>query len=346
MAAIVTAPRPSRIDIANEPCIHCGRSAPGGGMARTLTRRDLLRAGAAGTVVLGLPPVSTASVSYDPAAQLNLAVTELEYRRNAQGRSLKARIYQPEGRGPFPVVLDLHGGAWNAKDRLAEEPFDRAIAAAGALVVAIDMTLAPEAPYPACVQDANYAVRWLKSRARTWRGEVSRFGVFGSSSGGHVAELLALRPRDPRYNALPLADAAGVDASVDYLALRSPISNTVARYENAQAMHNAAMVKNNLTFFAPWESIHESNPQEILDRKEPVTLKPWLIMQGALDSNVRPAAQTHFVESYKAAGGACDYSIFAGCEHEWVAQPGPQTERAHAMVKAFIARHINSKEPS
>ena len=45
-------------------------------------------------------------------------------------------------------VLDVHGGAWNAKNRTAEEPMDRAIAGSGVLVVAVDLTLAPEAPYP------------------------------------------------------------------------------------------------------------------------------------------------------------------------------------------------------
>jgi acetyl esterase/lipase len=38
-------------------------------------------------------------------------------------------VYQPNGGGPFPTVLDLHGGAWNSKDRRAEEPMDRAVAA-------------------------------------------------------------------------------------------------------------------------------------------------------------------------------------------------------------------------
>src|SRR5262249_3633501 len=92
---------------------------------------------------------------YSPGAKFDLKVWEVEYRRNKAGRSLMARIYQPMGAGPFPTMLDLHGGAWNAKDRKAEEPMDRAIAMSGVLVVAIDMTLAPEAPYPACVQDAN-----------------------------------------------------------------------------------------------------------------------------------------------------------------------------------------------
>src|SRR5262249_26526457 len=84
-------------------------------------------------------------------------------------------------------------------------PMDRALAASGLLVVAVDLTLAPEAPYPACVQDANYAVRWLKASAATWNGDAAMLGIYyGSSSGGHVAELVAMRPRDPRYNAIPL----------------------------------------------------------------------------------------------------------------------------------------------
>jgi acetyl esterase/lipase len=239
-------------------------------------------------------------------------------------------------------VLDLHGGAWNAKDRHAEEPFDRALAAAGALVVAVDLTLAPEAPYPACVQDASYALRWLKARAKTWNGDAARMGLFGSSSGGHVAELLALRPNDARYNAIGFPEVPGLTASMDYVLMRSPISNTFARFENAQARKDESMIRNNETFFVPWEAIHESNPQEILDRKENVKLKPFLIMQGALDTNMLPAFQTKFVQSYRAAGGSCDYTIFEGCEHEWVARPGPQTDRAHEMAKNFIARHVNA----
>src|SRR5215210_848887 len=108
---------------------------------------------------------AAAETRYDPAAKFPITVTDVEFRRNEAGRMLMARVYRPTGPGPFPTVLDLHGGAWNAKDRHAEEPMDRALGASGLLVVAIDMTLAKEAPYPANVQDANYGVRWLKWKA-------------------------------------------------------------------------------------------------------------------------------------------------------------------------------------
>ena len=316
----------------------------------TFPRREVLKAMAA-TGAIGLPAAralapsaahAVAAPAYDPAAQFDLAVSEVEFRRNIAGRMLMARIYQPQGPGPFPTVLDLHGGAWNRKDRFAEEPMDRALAASGLLVVAVDLTVAPEAPYPACVQDANYAVRWLKTKAQTWNGDTAKISVYGSSSGGHVAELLAMRPRDRRYNAIALAGAPNIDATVAYIATRSPISNTFARYENAERRSNASMVKNNKTFFVPWETIHEANPQEILEREEKVAVVPLLIMQGALDDNVLPEVQEEFVKTYRAAGGECEYHLFENSVHEWVAEPGPQTDKAREVVKQFIARQLKA----
>ncbi len=316
----------------------------------TFDRRDVVKlmaaAGAAGVPAARtlLPSIAQAAgaPAYNPAAKFELDVKEVEFRRNGAGRVLMARIYQPKGPGPFPTVLDLHGGAWNRKDRHAEEPMDRALAASGLLVVAVDMTVAPQAPYPACVQDANYAVRWLKVNAATWNGDVSKLGIYGSSSGGHVAELLGMRPRDTRYNSIPLAGAPNVDATVAWVATRSPISDTFARYQNAENRHRESMIKNNKTFFVPWETIHESNPQEILEREEKVTLVPLLIMQGALDDNVLPEAQEKFVRTYKAAGGPVEYHLFENSVHEWVADPGPQTDKARETVKAFIARQLKA----
>src|SRR5215831_12616734 len=188
----------------------------------SLRRRDFVRGMSFLSVAAGIKP---AAGSYNPAAKFSVTVSEVEYRRNKAGRQLMARIYKPAGAGPFPTVLDLHGGAWNAKDRRAEEPMDRAIAESGVLFVAIDLTLAPESPYPACVQDANYGVRWLKWKAPSWKGDSTKIGVYGSSSGGHVAELIAMRPKDPRYGAIPLPEAPRVDAAVSYVAMRSPISD-------------------------------------------------------------------------------------------------------------------------
>ncbi len=279
------------------------------------------------------------TLAYNPANKFEIKVWDIEFRRTPK-RTLMARIYQPQGAGPFPTLLDLHGGAWNNKDRLANVPMDEAVAKSGMLVVAVDLTLAPEAPYPASVQDANYAVRWLKHKAKEWNGDPTNLGVLGSSSGGHIAQLLGMRPRDARYNAIPLPEAPKLDATLAYVATRSPISDPYARFLQAEKMKRADMMSKSRTYFNPEELVHEGNPQEMLDRHEAVSLLPMLIMQGGADDNVIPPIQEKFAASYRAAGGECQLEVFAGCEHEWIKDPGPDTDRAHEMVKAFIARQL------
>ncbi|MGI9259417.1 MAG: alpha/beta hydrolase [Gammaproteobacteria bacterium] len=299
--------------------------------------------GAFATVALTLKPrfvYAAEAPAYDPSARFELDVSDVEFRVNAAGRQLMARVYRPIGPGPFPVVLDLHGGGWNHRDRLAEEPMDRALAESGVLVVAIDMTRAPEAPYPADVQDANYGVRWLKWKAASWNGDASKVGVFSSSSGGHTAQLLGLRPNDPRYNAIPLPEAPELDATVDFIAMRSPISDTHARYENAIVTNRDHMIEYNKLYFDPWETIHEASPQEILDRGEDVSHVPMLIMQGELDDNVLPEVQQKFTDTCNAAGGDCRLEIFENSVHRWTAEEGAQTERAREMLRQFTASQL------
>ncbi len=281
------------------------------------------------------------TADYDPNANFEIKIWEEDF-REVPTRMLLARICQPVGDGPFPVLLDLHGGAWASKDRYANVAMAEAMARSGILTVSVDLRLSGEAPYPASVQDANYAVRWLKMKAPGWNGNPATLGVLGSSSGGHVALLLGMRPQDTRYNKLPLEGHSRIDAQVCYVAARSPISDPLARYNNARAKGREQMVQRHHVYFDPFSAIEEGNPQMILDRKEPVELPPLLIMQGGLDDNVLPAFQLKFRDSYRDAGGECELSVFEGCSHLWVLEPGPDTDRAHEMLKAFIARQLSA----
>ena len=281
------------------------------------------------------------AVHYDPSKRYEIKVWDVEYRRDPV-RTLMARVYQPQGEGPFPVLLDVHGGAWNDQDRTANAPVDERLSASGILVVAIDVRLAREAPYPGSVVDVNYGIRWLKAKAREWNGEPATLGALGSSSGGHVLELCAMRPHDARYTVYPLPEAPHLDATLKYVIARSPISNPLARFEQAQKMQRATLITNSELYFNPWDSIFDANPQRILERGEAVSLPPMFVLQGELDDNVLPAVQEHFVATYRSAGGKIDYEVFPGAEHRWIIQPGPQTDRAIDMIKAFIARQLQA----
>ncbi|MFQ5682513.1 MAG: alpha/beta hydrolase [Candidatus Binatia bacterium] len=281
------------------------------------------------------------TTAYNPANQFEIKAWDVEFRRDPV-RTLMAHIYEPQAEGPFPALLDLHGGAWNNQNRMANTAMDERLASSGILVVAIDMRLAPEAPYPASVADANYGVRWLKAKAREWNGDPATVGALGSSSGGHVIELCAMRPHDPRYNAHPLSGVSGVDATLAYVAARSPVSDPFARYQQAEKMGREKMLQNSKIYFNPWKTILEGNPQLILERGEAVTLPPLLVLQGELDDNVLLEVQEKFAKSYRAAGGECNLELFQGCEHQWVRTPGPQTDRAIEKIKSFVARQLKA----
>src|SRR4051794_32747907 len=144
--------------------------------------------------------------TYDPAGRYEITTTDVEYRHDGE-QSWLVRIYQPRGTGPFPALLDVHGGAWSMSDRHGNAHMDEALAASGLVVAAIDFRLAPQHAYPASLEDVNYGTRWLKAHAREFGADPRHLGGLGTSSGGHQVMLSAMRPRDPRYAALPLPEA-------------------------------------------------------------------------------------------------------------------------------------------
>ena len=132
---------------------------------------------------------------------------DVEYLRHGD-TALKLRLYKPRGSGPFPAVIDLHGGAWG-KGSLEEcKARDEVLARSGLLTVGLDFRDGNHG-YPSALVDINYAIRWLKARAGQLGILPDQVGLSGASSGGHLAMLAAMRPGDPRYAAVPLPAGDG-----------------------------------------------------------------------------------------------------------------------------------------
>ena len=112
----------------------------------------------------------------DADTRPEIRIEDVEYQRQG-GRALLARLYRPAGTGPFPAVVQVHGGAWVGKDRVDNDFIAKAMAEAGILVASIDFRMPPEAPYPASLADINLAIRWLKARARTYGSRPDWVGI-------------------------------------------------------------------------------------------------------------------------------------------------------------------------
>jgi acetyl esterase len=282
------------------------------------------------------------------SAPVALQMRDVEYLQ-VDGKTFQATVYQPEGSGPFPVILDVHGGAWVREDVSRDEHslLDKALAAMGIVVVAIDYRQSAQYHYPDSVADVNFALRWLRANASKFNGSSQIVGVFGSSSGGHLVLLNGLRPSDPRYAALPSAGFATKNASPDYIILVYPISDPLARRAYAAELGNNAPVKSTDIYFSPPGSIQEGNPQLILDRHEPIKLPPVLLLQGSADTNgvvkdtsVSPEIQQRFAASYSAAGGKMQLELLPGAPHNFVNMDGANMDRALGLMKTFIEQQL------
>lgn len=266
-----------------------------------------------------------------------VAVEDIEYLKVGD-TALLARLYRPQGPGPFPAVVGAHGGAWTGGDRLNNAILDQAIAASGAVVLALDFRLAPQWPYPAPVADINFGVRWLKANAARFGSRADWVGAVGSSSGGHQMLLNALRPQDPRYAGTTAAGLEGIDASLHYAVACWPIADPLARYRMAQARGIDKLVKSHDDFFGGEAAMIEANPQMALERGENVRLPPLLLLQGTNDDNVTPAMAEKFVLAYRAAGGRATYETFDGMPHAFVTREpdAASSRRAVKLVVDFV----------
>src|SRR5436853_1555136 len=219
-------------------------------------------------------------------ARFEIEVRDLAY-RHQDGAPLLARLYRPIGAGsatsPFPALIDVHGGAWASGDRLNNAPLDEALAKSGIVVLAIDFRMPPQWGYPASIADVNLATRWLKAHAGEFGSRRELVGGLGTSSGGHQLLLSALKPKDPRYAALPLSEAPAEEASLPYLVLCWPISDPLARYRMVREKGNTRLVEAHDAWWPSEADMAEGNPQLILERGEAGALPPAILVQGLAD---------------------------------------------------------------
>ena len=267
-------------------------------------------------------------------------VRDLVY-QHVNGKPRLARLYQPAGTGPFPALVQVHGGAWNSKDRTDGQHAALELAAAGIVVLSIDFRNAPEAPYPASLQDINLAIRWLKAHAGEFGSSASRVGAYGTSSGGHQALLAALRAHDARYRAWPLPEAPHMDARLAFVVAGWPVLFPLARLQLARAAGRQDMVKSHATFFADEAEQLEATPALAIERGEKLHFPPALVFQGDRDEWTSVAEAEQLGRAYRGAGGSMEILFLEGERHTFLNEHpvSPNAVKAFDAVKAFIKKH-------
>jgi len=275
---------------------------------------------------------------YEPTARYEVKKRDIEYRR-VNGRPLLALMHEPQGPGRFPIIVNIHGGAWNSGDRTANPQFSEGLATSGVVVAAIDFRDGAD-PYPSSLIDINYAIRWLKAHAADFKGDADTLGGMGVSSGGHLVVLAAMRPQDPRYAADAVPDAVGLDASLKYAITCWGVLDPYARYQMAKEKGNSELIGNHDRYWITADAMQEGNPILILQRGERVELPPCLVVHPEKDQWMTPERAENFGATYRTAGGRCEVAVFPGMPHGIAGWNEPSIQNAVARMKGFIAASI------
>ncbi|MCI0879652.1 MAG: alpha/beta hydrolase [Chloroflexi bacterium] len=275
-------------------------------------------------------------------------IADVEYLRHGD-TPLLARLFKPQGSGPFPIMLELHGGAWVRGSRENGDAANEALAKTGVIVAALDFRT--EAPYPASLADIHYGIRWAKTQAAAWNGNPDRIGAMGTSSGAHQAMLLGMRPDDPRYAALPSpAGAAAVDGTLGCVIMVSPVIDPLGRYLYAKGLRQDCTPPEGMGERTPamheqyWgteEAMAEGAPARILAGGEKTALPPTLTLRRSYEAAHPRPDFDEFINQYRKAGGQIDVTIFEE-EGEGVLRDlsSQIAQQALEEMSAFIDQHL------
>src|SRR5262245_50768799 len=111
---------------------------------------------------------------------------------------LRLNLALPEGKGPFPAVVCIHGGGWYQGQRQDMDFMTEVLARRGYVAATVSYRPAPGARFPAQIEDCKAAVRWLRANARRYHINPGRIGATGPSAGGHLACLLGVTGKKDR----------------------------------------------------------------------------------------------------------------------------------------------------
>jgi acetyl esterase len=263
------------------------------------------------------------------------STTDVIY-RTVDRMALSATIYCPAGPGPFPAIVDVHGGAWINGNRHKNKILCEYLAASGIIVMALDFRQEPHC-YPASVMDVNAGIIWLKRHAAALGGRPDWVGGLGASSGGHLLLLNALMPLSPEYSGGP-PDEGEHDARLRMAVVCWPIVDPHARYEMAKMRNLTKLITAHETYWDPPQRMLTGNPQRILDDRRFSDLPPALIIQGTNDANMTLDMIDRFYQSYREVGGLVDLRKYPGQPHDFIfANPAsPATDSAIVAVRDFI----------
>jgi len=250
---------------------------------------------------------------------------DVEYGK-AGGESLLLDVCVPDGKGPFPAVILVHGGGWSSGDKTTYvAPLFGPFSKAGLAWFSINYRLAPKHHYPAALEDVETAIRWVKKHAAEFNVDPNRLALLGESAGGHLVAMAVMRARDDTRVAAAVPFYAPVDLEADTQrrgGLSVSLRDLFGRSYEADAQAT--------------QILRDASPVNLVHRDLP----PFLLVHGTADMSVPYSQSVQLQTKLKAAGVSCDLITIDDGVHgmsRWEATDPTYKEKVTRWIVAKLA---------
>ena len=256
-------------------------------------------------------------------ANLSVTPTHQDVAYTLTEGTQKLNLYLPAGDGPFPVVLNIHGGGFKFGDRsMVSAALGQALLDAGYAIASVDYRLSGEATFPSAVQDVKAAVRFLRANAAAYKLNPDKIGAFGFSAGGNLASLLGTTGDVAEFDDPALGNegvSSRVQAVVDWYG-PTDFSQMDAQAKaqgcgTSDQKHGAADSFESLylgaTVSEASELVQKANPISYITPDDP----PFLLQKGDQDCTVPVGQSQLLADALQAAALDVQFDLLSGVGH-------------------------------
>ncbi len=247
------------------------------------------------------------------------------------GKPLLLDLHLPEkGGGPWPVVVWVHGGGWNAGSK--EKCPATWLVTNGFAVASINYRLTQEAQWPAQIEDCRAAVRWLRTNAKQHQLDPDHMGAWGSSAGGHLVALMGTLP-------LPGDEevSSRVQAVCDWFGPSDLLTMPPNVVGNGRTEADVAKSNGAKLLGAPVKDVPDKSKQASAFHQVSKDDAPFLIMHGDADPGVPLEQSEKLAAALKAAGVPVTLEVIKGGGH---GGPAFNTPELRQSVLAFFEKWL------
>ena len=259
------------------------------------------------------------------------------------GVALKMDVYLPSTGSPglAPAVLYLHGGSWRAGDKSEVGLLAPGLVASGYVVASINYRLVPQYRWPAQIEDAKCAIRYLKANAGLYNLDPARIGVWGASAGGHLAALVGLAGPEAGLegNGGYQEQSSSVQAVVDMF---GPTDFTVTPDPNTSSLIEALL---NKPLSQAGELLAQASPVTYVTKDAP----PFLILHGDKDLVVPLSQSQELYDRLKGVGATATLVVVKNAGHALVPSGGaisPTLVELGGIIVDFFDQHVRDARPA